>query len=129
MASNIILFAHGARDDRWRLPLDQLAQQVRGILPGSRVEVAFMEFQKPSLADTVDLLCTSPATAPIDLLVVPVFLAAGGHVARDVPILLEEVRRRHPQVRVRVSGALGEEREVVAGMVAAIGRLATTLDP
>ena len=126
MPADVIILSHGARDQRWREPFEALREKLQAALPGRRVALAFMEFAEPTLAAAADELVSGSSS---HVLVVPVFLSGGGHVGRDIPVLVDEVKRRHPQLRVSVAGATGEEPEVAAAMVAAIARVARQEDP
>jgi sirohydrochlorin cobaltochelatase len=48
--------------------------------------------------------------------VVPLFLGAGGHVRKDLPELLAELSRRHPDVTWSLTPAIGEADRVVQAM-------------
>jgi sirohydrochlorin cobaltochelatase len=117
----IIMIAHGARDARWMEPFfrvrDHLAQRVSP----AAVALAFLDFAAPSFAEGVSELYRGGAR---HILVVPVFLSGGGHVAKDVPELVGAERARYPDATFAVSGAIGEEREVIAAMMDAVTRLA-----
>jgi sirohydrochlorin cobaltochelatase len=101
----LILFAHGARDARWSRTLGDLAGAIRARDPQRRVATAFLEFQPPTLqealAETVRKGCTR-------IEVLPVFWASGGHVANDLPPLLESFRAAHPEVSVQLLPVLSE---------------------
>lgn len=101
----VILFAHGARDARWSQTLGALAHAVRQRLPEAYVATAFLEFQPPTLTATLDQALAAGCTQ-IDVL--PVFWASGGHVAADVPPLLEVFRRAHPEVDLTLLPVLSE---------------------
>lgn len=101
----LILFAHGARDARWSTTLGALAERLRGRLPGSHVGQAFLEFQSPTLHDA---LAQALATGAKRIDIAPIFWASGGHVANDVPPLLEAFRRDHPTVNLRMLPVLSE---------------------
>jgi len=116
----VILLAHGARDPRWMVPFERMAGQVRARVAPCVVELAFMELASPDFAAAVESL---RAVAARRVLVVPLFLSGGGHVARDIPELLRPVRERYPEMVFQVSGAVGEEPEVALGMQAAVERL------
>jgi sirohydrochlorin cobaltochelatase len=118
----VILIAHGARDARWLAPFSTLRNDLGAELAPIRVALAFMEFASPTIADAADEL---EALGARRILVVPVFLAGGGHVAQDIPALVDAARTRHAKLSFDLAGALGEEREVVAGMLAAVRRLCT----
>ncbi|MEG1055145.1 MAG: CbiX/SirB N-terminal domain-containing protein, partial [Janthinobacterium sp.] len=46
----------------------------------------------------------------------PVFLGQGGHVLRDLPLLLDELRQQHPALRLNVVEAVGENASVLAAI-------------
>jgi sirohydrochlorin cobaltochelatase len=113
----IILFGHGARDPEWARPMQRLADVVRAAAapadPDVLVLTAFLEFMTPSLPDAAEQAIQAGATA---LIVVPVFLAQGGHVRRDVPLMLAQLRQRYPGVQIELREALGESRIVLDAM-------------
>jgi len=113
MTRAIILFAHGARDPSWAQPFEAVAERVRALQPQARVRLAFLEFMRPTLTEAGDELAQD-GTAEIQ--VVPMFLGAGGHVRRDLPALLEDLRQRHPSVRWGLRPAIGEAASVVEAM-------------
>jgi sirohydrochlorin cobaltochelatase len=82
-----------------------------------------MEFAKPTLSEAAAALIKShPSVTSIE--VIPVFLSSGGHVAHDLPQLLEEVKTQNPLVTFRMGSALAESalvREALAQ--AAVARL------
>lgn len=111
----IILFAHGARDPEWAKPAQRVAAVLRSLRPEALVEVAFLELMEPALADAVESAAASGATG---IRVVPLFLAQGGHLKRDVPALIDAVRTRHPACTIELAVAVGEDEGVVQAMAA-----------
>ncbi|MDX5364692.1 MAG: CbiX/SirB N-terminal domain-containing protein [Pseudazoarcus pumilus] len=110
--SAIILFGHGARDPEWARPMERVRDAVRAA-GGVDVEVAFLEFMQPGLVEAIDCLARGGATR---ITVVPMFLAQGGHVKKDLPQLLDAARALHPQCEVELLAAVGEAEAVVAAM-------------
>ncbi len=123
MQRGLILFAHGARDPRWALPFEAVASRVREAAPQVAVQLAFLEFMAPALVDAGRALAQAGCTR-VD--VVPLFLGAGGHVRKDLPLLLDELARLHPQVRWQLRSVIGEVDTVIYAMAQAA--LALTLD-
>lgn len=109
----LILFAHGARDPAWAGPLERLREAVRRRAPHADVRLAFLEFMQPDLATALD---QAVAGGAVRIDVVPVFLAQGGHVRRDVPQILTAAHARHPGVDIRLQEALGEQQAVIDAM-------------
>jgi len=113
--AGLILFAHGARDARWREPFEGLAAKVQAARPDVAVSLAFLEIMQPDLPAAADALIAQGCRA---LRVVPVFLGQGGHVRDDLPAAVDAVRHRHPDVRVDLRQAVGDD-EAVLGQIAA----------
>ena len=117
MSHAIILFAHGARDPEWARPFEQLRAAVKPRLPGVPVELAYLEFMQPDLQLAVDRLIDMGARL-IDI--VPAFMAQGGHLKRDLPLLIAAAQARHPAARFHLRAALGESPAVLNAMAACI---------
>jgi sirohydrochlorin cobaltochelatase len=116
MTAGLILFAHGARDPRWAAPFEAVAAAVRQARPGLPVRLAFLEFMAPTLPEAGAELAAAGCR---QLTVLPMFLGAGGHVRKDLPLLLEQIRAAHPGLAVTLLPAVGEIDSVVAAMAAA----------
>lgn len=109
----LILFAHGARDPGWAKPFERLAARVRAAAPGHEVRLAFLELMSPDLAHAASDLVADGAKA---ISIVPIFLGQGGHIRRDLPSLIEELRARHPDVKIECAGPAGEEESVLEAL-------------
>jgi sirohydrochlorin cobaltochelatase len=106
----LILFAHGARDPRWAAPFERLQGILQTRLPSVNVGLAFLEFMTPDLPTLVEQAVASGSMA---VRVVPVFLGQGGHVLRDLPLLLDQLRQAHPTLALTVAQAVGEDADVL----------------
>lgn len=111
----LVLFAHGARDVRWREPFDRLHARLTAMLPDCAVRLAFLELMTPDLPDTLTQLAAQHID---DILVVPVFFGQGGHLRRDLPALLDDCRARLPGTRIRSAAAVGEADSVLDAIAA-----------
>lgn len=58
------------------------------------------------------------------LLIVPLFIAQGGHLNKDVPELLGQLRLRNPDVVFELTPAVGEAEAVIQAMAGHIATLA-----
>ncbi|MBL8289587.1 MAG: CbiX/SirB N-terminal domain-containing protein [Rubrivivax sp.] len=113
----LILFAHGARDAAWAAPFEAVAALVRQRQPAWQVRLAFLELMRPSLGEAAAALVHGGCT---QVTVRPMFLGTGGHVRRDLPPMLDELRRAHPGVGFALHVAIGEEPAVHAAMAEAM---------
>lgn len=122
MNPGLILFAHGARDPRWAAPFEAVAEAVRAARPGLPVRLAFLEFMAPTLPEAGAELAAAGCDA---ITVMPMFLGAGGHVRKDLPLLLDTLRAAHPGLAVSLRPAVGEIDSVVAAIAqAALAQIA-----
>lgn len=112
----LLLFAHGARDPAWARPFEAVAARVRRLAPGVPVELGFLEFMAPDLVTAGERLADAGCLA-ID--VVPLFLGTGGHVRKDVPVLVDSLRARRPGVAVTLREAVGDDARVIEAMALA----------
>ena len=117
----LLLFAHGARDPLWARPFQAVAarcRSARGESPDadpshSRVALAFLEFMQPGLIAAGAQLAAS-GCQQVDI--VPLFLGAGGHVRKDLPALVMQLRAQHPSVAWQLRRAVGEADAMVEAM-------------
>jgi sirohydrochlorin cobaltochelatase len=125
----VVLLAHGSPDPDWRRPIDAVAARLQVKAPERAVVVAFLECLAPTLAQAV---ATLVAEGHRRALVLAAFLSPGGrHIKEDVPRLVAEQARAHPELRLELRpGALGAEPEVVEALaVAAMRALAQAVVP
>ena len=111
-AHGIVLFAHGARDARWAEPFERLRarlQELRGP-SGGPVSLAYLELMTPDLPSAVAAQVADGASV---ITVVPVFFGQGGHIRRDLPLILDQCRSANPSVEIRCATAVGEDAEVI----------------
>ena len=109
----LILLAHGARDAAWARPFEDVAQRVREGNPALQVRNAYLEFMVPNRVDAGQSLAEAGCTT---VAVLPVFLGAGGHVRKDVPLQLSTLMDRHPQIDWQLRPAVGESPLLVAAL-------------
>jgi sirohydrochlorin cobaltochelatase len=118
-SSAVILFAHGAREAEWARPFEDVRDRLRS--EGLRVELAYLEIMTPSLEDAAQVL-VAEGTGIVT--VVPLFLARGKHLKRQLPEMVAALGRDKPSTEFRVTPALGDEPEVLAAITAWVKRAA-----
>lgn len=111
--TGILLFGHGARDPAWARPMERAREHLVTSAPEIAVELGFLEFMQPGLGEAIDRLVARGAER---ITVVPMFLAQGGHLKNDLPVLLEAAREKHPSCEIRQTLAAGESETVIAAM-------------
>jgi sirohydrochlorin cobaltochelatase len=112
-SSRLILLAHGSRDPRWRAPFETFTTTLQAKLGEDKVRLAYMEFVSPSLNDMAE---EASRDAVQQLKILPLFMAGGAHVDRDIPEQVTAVQGRFPHLEVSVLPPIGEHPRFVALM-------------
>lgn len=102
MNHRIILLAHGSSDKRWCDTFEQLASPTLDAVADSRI--AYMELAEPSL-DTI--ITEGTAEGVSQFTIVPLFLAAGRHLRKDVPAMISELEKANG-VTIKLAPPIGE---------------------
>lgn len=102
----IILFGHGARDERWKEPFTKLVNLVSALAPEAIVELAFLELMSPTLSEAIEQLARQGCTA---IEIIPVFLGQGGHIRKDFPELVAQCQQQFPKLKLSTKQAVGED--------------------
>ncbi|QRM20413.1 cobalamin biosynthesis protein CbiX [Dechloromonas sp. TW-R-39-2] len=119
MTTALILFAHGARDPEWANPMRRVQAAMRLRVTDAPVELAFLEFMTPTLPECASQLIAQGAKK---IVVIPMFIARGGHLKKETPEILDALRSTYPDVDFSLSGVIGENEIVVQAMAeAALG--------
>jgi len=113
MSDAIILFAHGARDPSWAEPVLRVTAMVAERRPDAQVEAAFLEGLLPTLGDVVSRVAGRGVKRVV---VYPLFMAASGHLRRDVPELIREICAAHPQMDIRLAPPMGDAESVLSAI-------------
>jgi len=107
--SRLVIFAHGSQDSRWKLPFEELTASLIEHHGADKVRLAYMEFAHPSLAEVVR---EAARDGKLHLHLLPLFLAAGAHVAEDIPRQIADAQGDFPQVKIELLKPIGEHPRV-----------------
>lgn len=123
MDKALILFAHGARDPEWARPVQAVAKRLQSENPDLPIGIAFLEFMSPSLPEAIAIIAQPCGSEPLQIDVLPFFIAQGGHLRQEVPVMLDQIRAQHSNLQLRLLPPLGELPSVQEAIAVAIGRL------
>ena len=112
----VLLFAHGSRDPDWARPVEALRARIAG-LTCARVDLAYLEYCAPTLAAA---LAEMAGESIRRVHIVPVFIGQGAHLRRDLPALVDSARQVHPELRIELLPAIGEQPEILEAIAHAI---------
>lgn len=105
VCSTLVLMAHGSRDPAWRASVQLMIEALQQELGEDVVRLAYMEHTSPTLPEVVAAVARNGVRR---VRVLPIFLAAQGHVERDVRPLVEHARAMFPQVDLEFLPPLGQ---------------------
>lgn len=115
----LILLAHGARVAGWAQPFHEIRHRLEAMCPGTPVSLAFLEFIEPDFGTACARLAAAGAKR---IVVCPLFLGVGGHVAADLPRLVDAARARWPALSFACAPTLGEDAKVLQAIAEACAR-------
>ena len=99
----VLLIGHGSREAAGNAEFQVVVASYRAAHPELRVESAYIELARPLLGEALDTI----AKAARRIVVVPLFLFASGHVKNDIPLAIDDARRRFPSVEIVAAPPLG----------------------
>jgi sirohydrochlorin ferrochelatase len=102
----ILIAGHGSRDPAGIAEFLDLARHFRKHRPEIRVEVAFLEFARPTIQQGIDRLVHEGAET---IVVLPGVLMAAGHAKNDMASEVRLAREHHPHVSIHMGRALEVE--------------------
>ena len=115
-----------ADNDPYKRGLEQLADELRPLLPTGLLVVGYNEFCRPSIPEAIAQVIAAGAAR---VLVIPTMLTPGGvHSEVDIPRALEQVRRAHSAVAIEYVWPF-DLQEVAMLLAAHLGRAAQTASP
>jgi sirohydrochlorin ferrochelatase/(2Fe-2S) ferredoxin len=99
----VVVVGHGSREPAANVELEALVAAWAASRPALAVSLGYVELARPSLAEALD----TAARAHDEVVALPLFLFAAGHVKNDLPLALDVARRDHPRVKFAAARSLG----------------------
>ena len=105
----VLLISHGSRYAKTKEEVSELAHFLRQKCDAGIFEYAFLELERPSIPEGVDVCVAKGAT---DIVVLLNFLDSGQHVDSDIPKIIQETQGRYPHVVFRVTMPVGQHPDI-----------------
>ena len=114
--SSLLIIAHGSRREASNEEVRALAAAVRARAEQryEHVETAFLELAAPDIPAGLAALASRGAR---EIVALPYFLAAGTHVAADIPAAIAAFQATHPGIDVRLTPHLGAAAALPAALL------------
>ena len=100
----VLIVGHGSRDAGANAEFEAVAAAYRAARPELRVEIGYIELARPLVGEALESIAAQEMRR---IVVVPLFLFAAGHAKNDLPLVIDETRRRFPAVEIAAAPALG----------------------
>ena len=111
----LLLIAHGSRNAAANAEIFDLVEKLRAVVlaesfptrfttPFNWVECAFLEMASPDIGEGAAKLIGDGAR---EIVVLPYFLAAGNHVAADIPAHIAQLAKKFPQTTFTTAAHFG----------------------
>ncbi len=110
MKTGIILLGHGSRRKSANQRLRELAQSIRDQGGWKLAEPAFLQFENPTLDESIAALVTGGAHK---IIIIPFFLLEGNHVIKDLPQAVERQKEKYPGIEIVRSAVLGSSSRII----------------
>ncbi len=110
MKKALLIVGHGSKSGDAVAVFQQMVQAVRARGEFDCVEGAHMEMAKPSLDEAVHSFSLQDVD---EIIVVPYFLYEGMHIKRDIPEMIDRLKREFPHIDFKIAKPIGFEPALV----------------
>lgn len=104
MSDGIILLGHGSRREEANEEIRTIAAMVASKKQADFYETAFLSLTQPDLTEAAARLVQKGVKR---ILITPVFLVTGNHIARDIPEEIVKLKAGYPKIEFVMSGHVG----------------------
>ncbi len=101
----VLVVGHGSPNPLANRQFKKLVQTYQKRHPSWKIRLGFLELSEPSISQGLDLLIKSSK----EISILPVFLFAAGHMKKDIPQIVSDFQKKHPQVQIKIAQALGPD--------------------
>ncbi len=99
----LILLAHGSRDVQWRKSFETFRDDLASELGKHSVSLAYLELIPPTLEEAI-MEAVKEGVERIRVL--PLFMAMGKHLDRDIPKQIQEITAKHLKLKIELLPAV-----------------------
>nr|WP_232381067.1 precorrin-3B C(17)-methyltransferase [Paenibacillus tianjinensis] len=106
----ILLVGHGSRIEEGNEELRSFTAQLAARKPELNIETCFIELASPSIAGGIERCVAGGAGV---VYVVPIILFAAGHFKLDIPLAIDQAKRKYPEVEFVYGRPVGVQERAV----------------
>ena len=109
MKSGIIILGHGSRSEEAQQVFEEIVTLVSEKLNYGMVRGAAMEFASPTLEEVAAGLVELGIE---EIIIVPLFIYPGVHIKRDIPVMIDQLKKEYPEVRFVKGSHIGADEKL-----------------
>jgi len=106
----VLITSHGSQSPKTKQEVIELQDKFKGKSDYEIFEHAFLEIESPSIPDGIALCVERGAT---EVLVLLNFLNSGKHVDEDIPAIINEQKKRYPNISFKISKPIGQHERII----------------
>lgn len=106
----ILICGHGSKNKSSTNAFLGLFSTIKSEYATYQVEYGFIEYSLPSIENKLEELIKSGIK---EIVIVPIILFTGVHIKYDIPFIINEARKKHPDVRIKLSGYIGNNKHLL----------------
>ncbi len=107
--TGVVVLGHGSRRKAANALIPRVIQDLKARLGMSKIQPAYLQLAKPELGESLERLIKADCRR---IIIIPFFLFVGNHVSRDIPEVIEQEKKKYPDVRFIYTRNLGEDTRI-----------------
>ena len=107
--TGIVVLGHGSRLKKANNLIPEIISGLKWTLGLSKIYPAYLQLAKPDLGQSLERLAKAGCRR---IIIIPFFLFVGNHVSRDIPEIIEQEKKKYPDVRFIYTENLGEDSRI-----------------
>jgi sirohydrochlorin cobaltochelatase len=116
----VLVVGHGSRDPEGNVEVRQFVAAMQSELGVPIVETCFLEFERPTVRDGLEACAAKGATR---VMVIPLMLFSAGHSKIHIPVEIDSIRGKYPQVEFIYGRPIGIHNQVLEILTSRLAEL------
>ncbi len=107
--TGVVVLGHGSRRKEANELIPRIIRDLKQTLGLPKIYPAYLQLAKPELGESLERLARARCRR---IIIIPFFLFVGNHVSRDIPEVIEQEKKKYPDVSFIYTKNLGEDSRI-----------------
>lgn len=107
--TGVVVLGHGSRLEKANELIPRIIRDLKQTLGLSKIYPAYLQLAHPELGESLERLAKAGVGR---IIIIPFFLFVGNHVSRDIPEIIEQEKKKYPDVSFIYTKNLGEDSRI-----------------